>query len=1084
MTGKTIGEQGWAELYAQLNPRQQAAVDALEGPVMVLAGPGTGKTQVLTARIANILRQTQMDSWNILCLTFTDSAAGAMRERLLHIIGEAAFRVRIGTFHSFCNEIIADNPAAFPAAAQWTVLADVERVELFRSLLDELPGDSPLKPFGHPYVYVGDLLRLTQSLKKEGVSPQRLQALIRASEAAGGRLEEALYDFFALPAAARTDDDCQAAAQTMHTVCREAGAAEEVWPQFAAAFERYTAAQAEADGKRAAGKARTVFKNEVKRMVERMVSLAPRQHELTVLYRRYQERLAAAGKYDYEDMIMFVLERLRTDEALLARYQEQFQYVLVDEYQDTNGAQNELLWLLGSFYPNPNIFVVGDDNQSVFRFQGASLENLLSFYERYREHVQVLTLTENYRSHQIILDAAGAVIAHNAATLDNILPGIDRKLISHGGRPARIERRKFATEDAENYFVASRIAALLEDGIAPQEIAVLYRNNRDAESLADVLLRRQIPVRLATGEDVLQGVRVRQLVQLLTVVADMQREDRLAEILQYDFLGLDALDVLRAIHAAGRTRQPLFLMLADAAGLAAVGVQEPALLLRVARQLAAWHRAAENETLQQLFDRILHESGLLGRIMDQKDQLTVLHHLTTLFNELRRLNAANHGLTVREFTDRLQLLAEHGVSLSAEPWQTRSAAVQLLTAHKAKGLEFAHVFLIRLADKHWGNVRERGRLSLPPGVVHHDPIAGQANNEDERRLFYVALTRAKERLYLSYAQDGGGRERTASLFWHELPAETVEDSETEETEDEALARLHVLRLHSPQPVPGHIRDWLAERLVSYTLSVTHLNNYLDCPRLFLYRNLVLAPAAKTRQLAFGTAVHAALRDLMAAAAETGEVPPEDFLLQRFERFMRRETLADSDLADSLQVGRQALRQYYRQYHRQWPRRVLVEYDFGSHGVHAGAARLTGKLDKIEVLDPAAKTVNVVDYKTGNPDTASRHVRHGERYWRQLVFYQLLSVESKRFPYTMVSAELDFIQPSAKTGAYVKRRFRVTENDVDDLRQVIAGAWEDITSLAFLEKEGCGECVYCAAVHLSLVSNERAEQQEHSSEGES
>ncbi|HLD25969.1 MAG TPA: ATP-dependent helicase, partial [Candidatus Andersenbacteria bacterium] len=798
----------FAELYGRLNDGQRAAVDAIEGPVMVLAGPGTGKTQVLTMRVANILQRTDMAPWNILCLTFTESAALEMRQRLLKIIGEAAYQVRISTFHAFCNDVIQDWPEKFPFSGS-EVLAEVERVEVFRRLLDQLLGTSALKPFGQPYLFLPDVMRAVQLLKQESITVER------AREAA-----VTVRDFLRQSAAARTafirlrpaERDAMAVAAVREQL-RAATDHEALRELIDQPFVRLQEAVALAENKREEGKARTALKNSLQRLFDKWERHAPRQIELLNVYDAYQAWLDQHSRFDYEDMIMRVVEALQGDDALLAHYQEQFQYVLVDEFQDTNGSQNEVVRLLGSFYPNPNIFVVGDDKQSIFRFQGASLENLLNFYERYRADVQIISLHDNYRSGQLILDAAGAVITHNRSLLARHVPNVTEELRARTDTPASLAWYAFDTEDEENFFVATTIQGLLEVGVAADEIAVLYRFNRDADSLVDLLLRMRVPVRLEAGENVLQDPRVRQFLQLLTFIAQPHRSDVLADILQFDFLSLNALDVLRVIHAAAERggRRALLEVLASESELTGAGVREPARFVQLATQLAQWHQLHTNCTPVQLFDVVLSESGLLDFILREEHNLPILHRLSTLYQELVRLNRAQHDLRAADFVSRLNVLQESGLALTASPWQTRKAAVRLMTAHKAKGREFQHVFIMRLRDKHWGNVRERARVELPPGLLRHDLVPGQSGNEDERRLFYVALTRAKQRLYLSYAHlDAAGREQAESQFVRELPAGLVEVVDTVPTEEAAAVRLSTARLAPATVVAADVREWLGE----------------------------------------------------------------------------------------------------------------------------------------------------------------------------------------------------------------------------------------------------------------------------------
>lgn len=1060
-------EARWQELYQQLNPEQRQAVAAIEGPVMVLAGPGTGKTQVLAMRIANILQQTQMDPWNILCLTFTESAAATMRERLISIMGEAAYYVRIHTFHAFCNDVIQENPEVFALAGEWQPLSDVERVELVQSLLDELPGTSPLKPFGNTYMFLRDIVQALSWLKKEGVSPERLAVLLKESAAFLAGTHTVLEPFLALKAAARDTAACEAVVMGLEKARDEVRLSVALWAPVAGAVDRYQTAGKQ--GKREAGKARTGLKDDLKRYVERAARHLPRQKHLLKVYSRYQEALLKRGRYDFEDMVLQVVEKFGEDDQLLARYQEQFQYVLVDEYQDTNGAQNEVVRLLGSFDGKPNVFVVGDDKQSIFRFQGASLENLLLFYERYGTDTQVVSLKNNYRSRQVILDAAEAVIAHNTESMQKYVPAVNRELVAvapDSNEP--LELREFETEDEENFFVAQKIQELIAGGADPSAIAVLYRFNRDVDSLLDVLLRMDIPVKLEAGENVLAERRVQQLLALLAYVTTPAREAELvwadaalADILQFDFCGLDPLAVLQVVHFAGTTRRSLVIVLASPELLQEAGVEKSAPFVDLMRKLAQWRKEAANFTAQHVFDVVLQESGLLRHVLGNGEHVRVVHHLNSVFSELKRLNSGEGALTMADFVRRLALLDQHGLQLVADPWQTRAKAARLMTAHKAKGLEFAHVFIIRAHDRHWGGVPERTRIALPAGIVKHEPVQGAAGNEDERRLFYVALTRAKQQVYVSYARLGDQRrERVASLFVREIPGALVAEFDTTETEDAALQRLQTLRLKTvPVGLAIDGRAWLAERLIRYRMSVTHLNNYLECPRLFYYRNLLRVPAAKTKHMAFGTAVHNALRDLFMALNDTGALPPQEELLGRLLYHLDREVLTDQERADCAALGREALGAYYDHYQRDFAQRSLSEYSFRQHGVHVDNLPLTGQLDKIEFLSDTR--VNVVDYKTGNPDNAYSHAKPGGKYHRQLVFYKLLCDASPRFPHEMASGEIDFVQKSRRSGTFVKRRYEISVDEVAELKDTIRRVWGEIQALKFLDGDAaCGVCEYC------------------------
>lgn len=1050
------------ELYKQLNQEQRAAVDTIEGAVMVMAGPGTGKTQVLTMRIANILYQTDTDASNILCLTFTESAAAAMRERLLGIIGTDAYRVRIGTFHAFCNDIIQENPEKFALAREWQVLSAAERIEVLRDELDHLPGHSSLKPFGSPYLFLPDIIDNLQWLKKEGVEAEELKRLVQSCQVLIKEIGPLISSFSQQRATDRTEQATNDLIKELKRRQQKTKAGKAVWRGVQDVVADWEEAARQAEDKRQLGKARTQFKNKLKKLVEGMAKQAPRQAEMVRLYQGYQRRLREMGRYDFDDMIMQVLSALATDDELLAQYQERWQYLLVDEYQDTNGAQNAIVNLLSSWDEAPNVFVVGDDKQSIFRFQGASLENLLSFWQRYQTHIKVITLKKNYRSHQLILDAAGQLISHNRETVARYVPGTKATLTAANGRAVqKIEEMRFETEEMEGYGVARRIKNLIEAGAEPAEIAVLGRYNRDIEEMGEALIQLGIPVALQTGFNVLREVRVQQFKRLVEWAVNSQREEALADVLQYDWWGFKALDVLKVIYFAGQNREGILGVIMNEQKLKQAAVEEPEKFLAWATRAAQWKRNMVNQPLVYVFDELLNETGLLRRILQEPNGLNVLNALNVLFNELKRMNEAKPDLTMENFMDRLALMEENRLPLTAEAI-LGGKAVRLMTAHKAKGLEFEHVFIVKLVDKHWGNQRSRTRLSLPAGIVKFDPVTGQENDEDERRLFYVALTRAKKRLHWSYAQySANGREQIPAQFRGEVSAELVESkvwaADRVQIQEQALLRHE----RAGKKLNGEmIRGWAAEKLKTYVMSVTHLNHYLECPRIFYYRSWLHAPAAKNKHLAFGTAVHGALYDAWQMVQQSKSVS-EKYLVDRFKRRLRREILSARDRQDSLAMGEKVLREYGRHYGFEIDKKIELEYSFRRHGVTVGELPLTGQLDKIEYLDK--QQVKVVDYKTGNPDSAYKESRPGGKYHRQLVFYKLLGDESRRFNYQIVSGELDFIQPSARRGKFVRLEYAITTSEVAELKDTIRQVWSEIKTLKFMDEEaGCGQCEYCRA----------------------
>ena len=359
------------EIYAALNQAQKQAVDTLEGPVMVIAGPGTGKTQILSARIGKILLETDANPENILCLTYTDAGTVAMRKRLIRFIGPDAYKVHIHTFHSFCNDIIQDNLSLFEKSTLEPI-SELESIEVFKELIDGFPKNHPLKRYrGDVYFEINNLKNLFSNMKREGWDTGMINSAI---------------DSYLLDLPNRDEFVYQRA-----------------YKQF---------------------KKGDLKQNQIDLVTEKMEKLRAAVNE----FDRFISLMKKRNRYDFDDMILWVLQAFKENRLLLANYQEQFQYILVDEYQDTSGTQNSLVELLINYWEQPNVFVVGDDDQSIYRFQGANIENMEKFADAYSKDLKTVVLTDNYRSTQPILNIAKTLIDRNQERLVKKIPGLSKEL--------------------------------------------------------------------------------------------------------------------------------------------------------------------------------------------------------------------------------------------------------------------------------------------------------------------------------------------------------------------------------------------------------------------------------------------------------------------------------------------------------------------------------------------------------------------------------------------------------------------------------------------------------------------------------
>ncbi len=1050
------------ELFTRLNPEQQTAVNTTEGPVLVIAGPGTGKTQILAMRIANILRNPdlQMNPSNILCLTFTESGAAAMRERLIDIIGTAAYQVRVHTFHSFCNEVIQSHPEIF---TRLNSISDLEQAELINQLIDELDAGSALKPFGDAYLYRDEIKYSLQNFKKEYISPEGLIAAVTELDEFITHAREVLEQITNIDLRSKPKPELSDMAIHLERLSV-------ISPD--SSYRKYI------DNLYAQVQNLREFRDQVKKFVEDAGKNSPRLLALAQIYQRYNAELSSRRLYDYEDMILRVITELQARPELLAEYQEQYQYILADEYQDTNGSQNQILRLLVSYYQeNPNLFVVGDDDQSIYRFQGASVENIFDFRTSYQNHLTEIVLKNNYRSQQQILDAALSSIRHNENRLAK-----DKQLISCSDAALKpVTITAYNSVFTEAYSIAKRIQELIANGINPSEIAVLYREHKHSNLIATALYKLDVPYLIKGQENIFENLEILQLVDLIKVIQKPKSSNLIFNLLNYNFLrasdllaGITQHDVFSAVSNY-RQQGPSFIeYLLDNPKFKAF-----------AEAILRANNEAANLNFELFFEKVIRDFNYLGYALEAADRLSRVNNLACLFNEIKKLVA--NGSPLRNSKLRHQINNDTGarfdledfiyyidtaiatkVKIDAKSIASSKNAVQLMSAHAAKGLEFDYVFIYNCVDKSWGNKSGRSIIKLPPA------IAGKAklkidSDEEERRLFYVALTRARLEANISYhLKNDKGSGVQPSMFITELDKQYCQILEPEiqsETELEMLATQFAY-VDNTDNILSLEHDFIEGLLTGYKLSVTHLNNYLRCPRLFFYQNLLRVPAAKTKHACFGSAVHNALFDLGTAIKSGNKDAGLEFLLKRFEERLKDENMSSQDYTDALVFGKDTLTKYFNQYRTKLydpSVTLLLEHNFGHKGLSYKDIELDGKLDKIEIVDGRAV---VVDYKTGNPSTKAKALNPGGDYHRQIVFYKLLIDLARKaglFKAEMLRGEIDFVQADAK-GNFFKESIYVSDEDLSTLEKNIDDICAGLKAQQFdktTDRKVCERCDFNA-----------------------
>ncbi|HEY8401492.1 MAG TPA: ATP-dependent DNA helicase [Cytophagaceae bacterium] len=1044
MALKSSYQESFEQELKKLNPAQMEAVTHIEGPVLVIAGPGTGKTQILSARIGKILSspETQASPDNILCLTYTDAGTIAMRKRLLKFIGPDAYRVHIYTFHAFCNQVIQDNLDYF-GIRELQPVSELELVQVYQSLIDSFPPDHPLKRYsGEVYFEVDRLKILFDLMKREGWSPEFISR----------KIDEYLES---LP-----DRD-------------------------GFTYKRANASK----GIKAGDLNQRLFDLE-KDKVELLRAAA-------FEYPNYVQRMREIRRYDYNDMILWVLKAFSENNDLLLQYQEKYLYFLVDEYQDTNGAQNEILNLLTSYWDKPNVFVVGDDDQSIYRFQGANVKNILDFHHRFAEEVKVIVMSENYRSTQHILDLSKSIIENNEERLVNKIQGLDKNLQSKNPElinsqvfPRIIEYYNTLHEEAG---IVKEIEKLYNAGEDLSEVAVIYRNHRIVENIVKTLERKNIPLNIRQKVNILDLPFIQSLIKLLTYIQEEydkpdSAEYLLYEIMHYPFFKVSVRDVAVIVKACnvveeGRKRS-IRELIGSRERMFQLHLESARAISELEGNLTYWIKELPNLTLQVLFEKIITKGGILSYVMTSPDKVWLMQVLTTFFDFIKDESAKRSSLTLREFLEMISQMQKNNIPMFLNKVVHNEKGVNFVTAHSSKGLEYKHVFLIAAAAKYWEKQAGRSRTYKIPDTLTE--VDTEDKTEEERRLFYVGVTRAKEQLFITYAaRENSDKEQEMSRFVAEvlekmpLVVERVSLSEEEIIEFQAG-----IMMDSAAPEIELINEeYIKDVIKNYKMSVTHLNKFLRCPLSFYFENIIKVPTARSESMGFGNAIHYALHQLFLTMTRSADktFPDKETFYTYFLRGMNNHHshFTEKEFERRLEYAGKLLPEYYDHYVNTWNKTVLTEYRVVNTEVEG--VPITGALDKIEFDN---NSVNVVDYKTGKPENGKKKLNppsekdpNGGDYWRQIVFYKILLDSDKRKKYTMVSGEIDFVE-KGNNKEFTKVKVYVKPEDIDLVKQQIKDTYNKIMNLEF--NKGCGEedCQWCNFVkynyksdHLSLQEKE-------------
>jgi DNA helicase-2/ATP-dependent DNA helicase PcrA len=868
----------------QLNKEQLEAVTHKQGPLLIIAGAGTGKTTVITRRIAWLLSGGLCKTNEILALTFTDKAAQEMLERVDILVPYGYTDIWISTFHAFGDRILRENALVAGLDPDFKVLTQPEAAVFLREHLFEFEL-SYYRPLADPTRFIEALISLFSRAKDEDVSPGE-------------------YLKFAQELVSKSKDNPQ----------------------------------------------------DLVRQEE-----ALQQEEVTGAYLKYQELLAKEGLLDFGNQFYLTLQLLREHPLILKKYQEQFKYILVDEFQDTNYAQYQLAKLLSG--ERQNITVTGDDDQCIYRFRGAAYSNLLNFINDFPGAKKV-SITQNYRSTQPILDSAYRLIQHNNPERFEVKAGIDKRLVGLTKEGLSPQHLHFDTNSTE----ADNVARIIKEKVTSgnfkyRDFAILVRSNSDAQAFLQALNMQDMPWQFSGNQGLYSREEVKLCINFLRLSANFSESLSLYYLASSEIYGLDLRELGLCSHYAKRRNKSLYSVFNEIDAvpeLREVNDESKGKIKNILEDLNKFLKVSRQETTGRLLYTFLTETGYLKKLTKNQnlENETKIQNLAKFFNIVRDFELVAKEDRVISFVNYLDLLIEAGDDPSTVEADLDSDAVNVLTIHKAKGLEFRIVFLVSLVDGRFPWPHRSQPIELPDVLIKEILPSGDFHIQEERRLFYVGMTRAKEELYLTSAADYGGRRlrRLSQFVMEALGKETKETEKKKTSAIESIERF-ASKKGSPKARPGNIPEG---KLLN--LSYYHIDDYLTCPLKYKYVNILRLPIMEHHTVIYGRAMHEAVSKYFQFKMAGKNMDLADLLEAFKTSFDPQGFLDEKHQQERFRIGQEALIIFFNEDQKRDCRPQFIEKEFS---FIFEDNKITGRFDRLDLEEDGAV---IMDFKTSEIKT--------------------------------------------------------------------------------------------------------------------
>lgn len=1025
--------------YKKLNISQKQAVDTIYGPVMVVAGPGTGKTQIIGLRTANILLQAWVNPENILITTFTEAGVIAIKKRLSKFLWPVWYKVKVTTFHAFCSEVITNFPEKFLEERAKQTIDDIESYEILSELLDSYISDGMIKELFSTmdrFAYLKDIKDRISKLKSEWITPEKFTLVIHDLEK---NYSEKLIE-----------------------------------------LENNKRIR---DLEKRRQKDKEIYDKHIAKLLE-----------LKLIYTEYNKKIKELWYYDFADMIQFVTNKFESDKEILAYYAEKFQFIMIDEFQDTNNSQNKIIDLILEYNKEEqNVLVVWDDDQSIYRFQWANIENMLDFVSKYPT-TQMVVLDDNYRSSQEILNISQNLIENNTQRISNRIASINKNLQAQWEFKEKKENHFYVLENdlKEKLFVYNEIKRLESPDTT---FAIIVKKNRQISEWSEFLKQKWLQVTSKNNTNILNNHFVKFLLDFFALVENPYGNDeKFLNILRSDLIDVENIDVIymaRNLYQKNYSRSKFKLGIWDIIKDAQTDEYMKQNVSNIEKIIAFRDFLLSLETdmwnggITALVRNVLEKLNIFEYI-EKNGDFNDLQDIFTLVNKIKSYIENNKDITLKNILAKFELHNKFSLPINRDAIHTLSSNIEILTAHNSKWLEYDYVFIPEVYEGNWKQKAIPDKLKLPLWMIwewlqfsdadekDQKELEKEIALEEERRLFFVAMTRAKQWLIFTLPASKENKPLIQSSFILETLI-TSEEKNIEVSEEETKELLISSMLENPLIKTTRDELYYIEKfLQNYKLSPTDLNKFLEDPKRFLREVVFRYPFLSNENLMFWIAYHSVLEKATIEKSKWFILSLTE-MKKIFLDKIREYDLTPEEYERVQQRWISGLEGYYEIFTSNTRKTFATEYNFSSKQIVFEAIPLTGKIDKIEIIwDTNSSSLSfegqwtlftqqiaLVDYKTGSIKSLWT-IKWTDKYWekkdwewayfRQLMFYKLMveNCSELKNRFSIWELALDFVE--GKSGKYEYVRVDYTAEDYEYFKQELLTARSQISDIEFWKEK--------------------------------